>query len=878
MNAQFLDAFRVCKKRAYLQSLPLKDGAFVNKNLKEAKVIEQAIPISRAAGNTDGLYAFLEESLPLEVYISEGERRTRISHLGFHISRYLKYESSAQKEILKGSGFHSLSFEGKEVRISYSVLFKNGDGSVEIVRYKKGAPQLSNKARKPENLPSKDMGLYLLYKTAKQMHPESVVWAAYYHLQGKSDKPDSNAALFEETAGQNIVRISFSDEEAAEMERGIRESVLLDLSLSAEETKNPSDCRECYVERLCSLTRERQIPLRTLEERKDAPNAPILTENQVRAIKFKEGNCRVNAGAGTGKTTVIALRMLELLRDGNTDPAKILLITFTRKGAEEIRDRVSYWLSKEKSVVDPKKLNIHTFNSLGMDILNNAHQVLGFTRKPSVISRVEQYDLIISLLDNTPIEGFNMKNPLLNLPNAKGAVVKVAECFNLIKINGITSSEELSQKIKVSEDNAKKLLLLYEEYEGALRKMNLIEYHDQIKLATQILAKSPSSRKLYTFEHVMVDEYQDTDPSQVLFLKVLLDPKEKKSLVVVGDDSQAIYRFRLADQNNILKFHEEFRGTDDVFLVENFRSTKKILNSANLLNEINVHKIKKDLRSGRSEDGGIPSLLICRDKEEEYREALSIISTLMSTKGKSPSQFAVIARTGDELHSIKKVLEGGGIPCQLQTPVRLLDCPPIIGAMALAKVMADPSNSSALAQFVFSKATNKQLTALKEMGAQSLKVFLDEELLALQIPKEGASLVSFYEKAFMAFEESKHTQDFLTEISKRSFSNLSELSRFFMKMEEYQDNTYLDREDTLYDAVNLITAHSSKGKEYDTVIVLLDKFDGMVDKESEEELEEERRLLFVSITRAKNNLHLLVQAKGSRFAEELQGVEKTKAV
>jgi len=878
MRDYIIESIKECPKKGFLQTLGLKSTQ--NTYFKEMDAISEAIRLADFSQNTFNFTDYLNEQLG-DLYLSEQEKRLTIALINDQLVRYALYEHNLGREILKRKGFEEIFIGNDKISVHYDLIVKNDDGSIELIKFHRSAPTLSHKARKEDNKPSNSIGLFLLFRAGKQMYRDVPIVASFYHLKNKDDKTDNFILDFEHKPNKNIVSYSFSREEERMREEEVLELLSRELTLNSP-CPDSKLCQDCRYSPLCSRVDSRkgnELILLT-ESTRRGDFSP--TEDQLKVINFKDGICRVNAAAGTGKTTVIALRVVELLKSG-VRPQDILLITFTNKACEEMKEKIKLWLGKkdiDTSIVED--LNIFTFNGFGMSILKKHHRKLGFANPPSIANKVDKYDIIFGLVDEIVFDELNMRNPLLDFPNAKGAVVQLAIWFERIKVIGYQNPAEFAKEEEVDEALANKVFEAYSIYNQKLRERNLIEYHDQIKLVIDLFKNFPEIHREYQYQHVMIDEYQDTDPSQFLLTKILMRIGEVKSLMVVGDDAQAIYKFRLADQNNIINFHNEFENVQDIYILSNFRSTPEILHVANLLNEKNSKRIEKTLISGLPHGSGQEPELIYTDNLDMEKEALLNEISMLKERGFDYHQIAIIARTGSELKEMKEFLENNQIPVQLNIPLRLIDYPAIQDIISIAETIMDKENTFSFLQFLTGTINQQGMEIMRLMDKDAIQRFIHSELDTFNIPEDASQkLEYFYNLVESTFSEDKVVYDFVEKIKSMGFETMEQLHKYLTKLQVYEDDGMVEKSEDKFNAINLITAHSSKGKEYDVVLLLLDKFGGNVDTASEENIDEERRLLFVSITRAKKILKVLYRTdkrKDNLFIHELEGFKRIEYV
>lgn len=316
-----------------------------------------------------------------------------------------------------------------------------------------------------------------------------------------------------------------------------------------KEDCSEEDCKMCSFFDICKY---QPAPVKTVKEPRVTKVSDInLTKKQEEAVNFVKGICRINAGAGSGKTLVVALRTVVLLANG-VAPETIFLVTFSNAGAEEMRTRIkaigaNFGIAPE--VVDA--VRIMTFNAFGQDIIKKEYDSFGFPSEPKVIDDEERSIIIADILDKNFVPSLNYAQFTANLGAVKGALVMAKLVFDVIKRGRYgdsdedlkTIQEELgSNKRFVGVDSIKALVGLYGEYDSRLKAESLVEFADQEVLVQELLRENPFYLNDFGFTHIIVDEFQDSSAWQIEFIKKLTDAPSFESLMVVGDDSQGARR------------------------------------------------------------------------------------------------------------------------------------------------------------------------------------------------------------------------------------------------------------------------------------------------------------------------------------------------
>lgn len=878
VNANLLTSMETCKTKGYFEKLNLTyvkgKGYTLSVKLKELFEEEQFVSF-----NESDIKRKLENLLPHHLFISRQMREEEIKLLTAQLVRFYEHQNKKTFTILQRQVSRELMVKGQPVQASADFIFESGD-VIEVVKIKRGEPKLSYSGRKVETQPKHSIELFLLSELGKELYPGKAVVASLYHLKSKDDTRSKFSTEFDVKKGKNIISHSFIAEQEESVSNRIVELLSEELTIESERTSDATACDFCQFVNICKYEKAKEV-LTELKETKKA-GALTLTDSQYEAVFFRKGVARINAGAGSGKTTVLALRVTELIQEG-VSPNDILLITFTNKGAQEMREKITYWLKEmamDTSVVS--KIDILTFNAWGDKVIAQNYAILGFTESPKLAEKVDRYDVLFEVLDeNEQLEGFDYKNPLLDYRTAKGVVVQMAEYFNAIKAQFIRDVETCGEKLNLQPNLAEKVFALYIAYNEKLKQRNLVEYQDQINHLMTIVEEHQDVLSKYEYSHIMVDEFQDTDTMQFDIVSAISDTDKFQSLVVVGDDSQSIFRFRYTTQEIILNFHNYFDEVKDVYFVENFRSTPEIIEVANKLNALNTKKIEKTLVS-KAPNGAKPKLWSFKTPVDEYTGIANEIQKLVDG-GTQPETIAVIARTKSELLNIERYLKEKNIPVVLDIAEQLLNNKNVQIMISMTNFFEDTNLEYNLLEFLYIFQEERVKGMTKDEISQFVSMFKDELLEGYEGLESDADKLDFYFKYIEQIaERDAVVAGFMEELKAKQFEKMEDLFVYLRKLVLYKDEKPVVKKEVQYRAVLLTTAHSSKGKEFDVVFNTIDNYKHDTAMKMEE-IEEERRLLFVSITRAKKKLYVTyhtnqdkVKIKGaySKFANELVGVQR----
>ena len=629
-----------------------------------------------------------------------------------------------------------------------------------------------------------------------------------------------------------------------------------------------ADCEFCELKNHCKFT---PSPIPAKAELEETPiSAMRYTPAQKEAIGFYEGCSRVIAGAGSGKTTTTCVRVAELVAAG-TKPEAILFIAFTNAAVKATREKLSkvfeaYGFEPEEA----DKVKVFTFNSFGQKILEEHYSLCNkqtFTAPPKVADDVQKVDILISTLNiwGFDFEALDVSNPFMNYGSTKGFIH-----YLLDYVEELDDEEFTYMLPNGDKDKLKKIANSFYE---AMSRANHITYKEQISYSSDILLYNPELIDEYGIEHIIVDEFQDTSKDDMQLLTHIINSLNFKSLMVVGDDMQAIYGFRGATPDNFLKL-PGFIGmpVTDIYFTDNFRSTEEICLYADKVGNQIKTKLPKKLVSHKR--GGEAIRFMDEDKMKEItgssEQAIVDEIEALINKGKKPSDIAFIGRTKREVLNMQKVLTERNIPTQTDLSINCLESSKVKAVIGLAgyliSLLTEGVDSSEVAVYDFIDAIE---------GGTFEPTFENIE----KVKREAATLNDMFEKAedkekveiFFNLCNALNDGDvvygkFLESLENYRKATIGTLLGFCCKLNTYNISLEV-RVEATQEAVTLLTAHSSKGLEYDTVIVSLTNFDN--DKYtvtplqpfgSDALMDDIYRLIYVAVTRAKEKL--IICSKG----------------
>lgn len=602
-----------------------------------------------------------------------------------------------------------------------------------------------------------------------------------------------------------------------------------------------------------------------------------LNEMQQLAVDTTEGPLLILAGAGSGKTTVLVNRVEHIISSRLATPWQVLAITFTNKAAGELRERLVSAIGDEAN-----DIWAYTFHSCCSRILRRFGERIGYTNHFTIYDTDDSRRVMKQCQKQLGIEDklINHKSILAEISRAKDSLISPDEYKQ--------TSQNDFRKSKIAE--------CYEMYQKELKKSDAMDFDDIIFNTVKLLEENEDVRDLYQtqFKYVMVDEYQDTNHAQYVLTSLLAD--KYKNICVVGDDDQSIYRFRGATIENILSFENHYKGAKVIRLEENYRSTQNILDGANAVISHNKNRKGKTLftRSG-SGDKIVYKTVMSESEESQY-----IIDEIIKNvdNGMKYSDHAILYRMNAQSRNLEVMLTKSGISHRIIGGHRFFDRKEIKDIVSYLAVINNPSDNVRLQRII-----NVPKRAIGDtMFANVLEIAAGLGMSAFEVceradefqkTSRSASKLMGFTKMIRNFQEciedGMGLNDLLQEVLEKTkyldflhedietyddrVNNIKELSSMFIKYEEESEDANLSEflEDVALisdidsynedeDAVVLMTLHSAKGLEFPVVFIPgMEEgiFPGNQSMFSEEDLEEERRLAYVGITRAKKKLYLI---------------------
>ena len=625
-----------------------------------------------------------------------------------------------------------------------------------------------------------------------------------------------------------------------------------------------------------------------------------LNESQRQAVVYNEGPSLVIAGAGSGKTRVLTYKIAYLLQQG-MKPWNILALTFTNKAAREMRERIGRLVGEETA----RYLVMGTFHSIFARILRYEAEHIGFSSNFTIYDETDSRSLLKSIIKEM---------------NLDDKVYKPASVHNRISMakNHLIMAEDYAQdQTAIRSDIESKVPMIsqiYLAYARRCKQANAMDFDDLLTLTYMLFRNNEDIRRKYAekFQYILVDEYQDTNAVQQ---RIVLQLAEHQRVCVVGDDAQSIYGFRGANIDNILDFQQKFVGTKLFKLEQNYRSTQRIVQAANSLIKHNERQIHKEVYS-RNDEGEKLTLKVAYSDKEEANIVCSDIKRIKRNDGCQWTDFAILYRTNAQSRSFEELMRKEGIPYRIYGGLSFYQRKEIKDIIAYFRVVANPNDEEAVKRIINYPTRGIGQTTITKIGETAQRegvslweVICDPAKHKLEVSKGTMSKLEAFRLLMQSFmvrlpnddayvlgaaiiQEAGISQDLYSEKTPEAIARQENLEEFLSGMQDFVDSrreedrgnevaltdflqevallTDLDSEDGEEEEdagrVTLMTIHSAKGLEFPTVFVVgmeENIFPSPMSCYSKRELEEERRLLYVAITRAEK--HCILTCAKNRY-------------
>lgn len=610
-----------------------------------------------------------------------------------------------------------------------------------------------------------------------------------------------------------------------------------------------------------------------------------LNDKQYEAVVNTEGPCLVIAGAGSGKTKVLTHKIAYLIGEKQVKPWNILAITFTNKAANEMKERIGNLVGDVAA-----DIWMGTFHSICVRILRRFIDRIGFDSSFIIFDTSDQRTLVKACIKSIGLDDkmFTDRSVLSEISNAKNEMLEPDQYT--VRANGDFRKE--------------KIALVYEMYQKRLKENNAIDFDDIINYTIKILMENPDILEYYSdkFHYVLVDEYQDTNKAQ--FTLVTMLASKNGNITVVGDNDQGIYSFRGADISNILNFERDFPGTKIIKLEQNYRCTGNILKAANAVIKNNEVTYKKELWT-ENEVGNLPAVYSAKNEYDEGTYIVQQIEHLRREEYYKYSDFAILYRMNTQSRAIEEILRRESIPYKIIGGLKFYERKEIKDIISYLRLIQNPSDNLSLKRIINEPKRGIGKTSLDKIEELSInsgvpmyeiiknaeqyglnRVFLNSRefvnaIEELRAKKEDIKISDLIKETL---KKSGYTQALENENTIEAENRIENLDEFLTVAIEFEDESAdnklsdflegitlssdIDNMEEAEETVTLMTLHSAKGLEFPVVFLVgMEEgiFPGYKSIGEPKELEEERRLCYVGITRAKEHLFLTCSKQRTIF-------------
>ena len=610
-----------------------------------------------------------------------------------------------------------------------------------------------------------------------------------------------------------------------------------------------------------------------------------LNDKQYEAVVNTEGPCLVIAGAGSGKTKVLTHKIAYLMGEKNILPWNILAITFTNKAAKEMKERIELLVGDAA-----KDMWVGTFHSICVRILRKFIDRVGFDSSFIIFDSSDQKTMIKQILKDLQLDDkiFTDRSVMSEISNAKNEMLEPDTYA--VKAHGDFRKEKIAE--------------VYERYQKRLKENNAIDFDDIINYTIKILIENPDVLQYYSnkFEYVLVDEYQDTNKSQ--FTLVTMLASKHGNITAVGDNDQGIYSFRGADISNILNFEKDFPGTKIIKLEQNYRCTGNILKVANAVIKNNEVKYDKKLWT-ENDVGNLPKVFSADNEYDEGKYIAEQIEHLIREEKYKYSDFAVLYRMNTQSRAIEEILRREDIPYKIVGGLKFYERKEIKDIISYLRLVQNPADNLSLNRVInepkrgIGKTSLDKIAQISEENNISMyQVIKNAEIYGLNrvylnsrefidcmesiIAKKDELTISELVKKIL--KDTGYTRALENENTIEAENRIANLEEFLNVAVEFEEESAdnglsdflegitlssdLDNMEEAEESVTLMTLHSAKGLEFPVVFLVgMEEgiFPGYKSIGEQKELEEERRLCYVGVTRAKENLFLTNSKQRTTF-------------
>lgn len=808
----------------------------------------------------------ISSQLKAEDYELEATREADINEATHWVSRYLDWETRTAK---KGDKYvvPMNSEVDAEVWVDYFFVTDmkvSKDETIPCItatKVKCKVRDVSTSGRTPDTNVRENKEIYALILAAKQVAEKMgletfYAKGEYIYLRVKDDgkptpKCPSGWVDFSDNQRTSHGVLVEGGKLDAEGERTVRRYQDSLASLMSGYACTKTQCTKCDLYEKCTY---KVTPKGVVKEEKPISIAAMTFSPQQKAIiAFDSGVARVIAGAGAGKTTVSVMNTATKIGNG-ADASRMLNITFTNAGAKATRTKLAFLLEDYGMEDEAEKVTICTFHSFCQEIIAKHYDILGFEENPVIEDMIDQYDVVKSILKDTGIKvpGENHQYPTLSQKNFKGVVPSLIAIFNQCKANSLTSTEDIMKHFAFDSEKAEIIANLLKEYERRMTNdVCAISYEDVIMLALKVINLVPSLfEDEFIIEHIQVDEFQDSSLHEVELLKAMMQSSHFKSLMVIGDDLQAIYGFRGGEVDVMLNLPTHLGcAVKDFYLTDNYRSTEPIIAAANQLATRVTKRLPKTLVS-KVGKGAKPKLWGFERSKNEFPAVAKAIKELVDG-GVALCDIAFLGFKRSDVANMQSELTKLGVYALPATPMRYMDNSKVLATIGLAEYFTDDTDTVGLYNFLNALMDNE--LSVGEEGVQLLSRN-QTSVNALWLSMDDEEKKDFFLALINALDDGDDIfHSFVDTVNQRKARHISDILSYVRKYKTYQSNGEA-RIEGEFNAVTCTTLHSSKGLEWKYVFLSLSSLDELKATYSNDRADEMRRLLFVGVTRAQKEL------------------------
>lgn len=605
-------------------------------------------------------------------------------------------------------------------------------------------------------------------------------------------------------------------------------------------------------------------------------NLETLNDRQKEAVLYNEGPLLIIAGAGAGKTKTLTTKIAYLIEENDVLPSNILAITFTNKAAKEMKDRIIRLIGSIGY-----QIQTSTFHSFGLKLLKENYERLGFDKNFVIMDSDDSFTIVKKILKDMDLDP--------KIYNPRAIRNKISSCKNELISPKAYSRYTVSPYEEI-------VCKVYEKYQEKLMKNNAVDFDDLLILPIKLFEENKDILEKYQeqFKYILIDEYQDTNEAQYKLTKML---SEKYRLITcVGDDSQSIYSFRGANYKNILNFEKDYKDAKTILLEQNYRSTSYILNAANDVIKNNKMKKEKNLWTSRGEGNKVKYYRALSESDEAYYVVKGIKQAI--SNGDNYDDIAVLYRTNAQSRNLEEAMLKENIPYRVVGSFYFYSRKEIKDLLAYLRLIHNEKDNISLLRVIntpkrgiglktienLTKKADEENISIYEAITSGKELEFKKIIEKLKEVSENVTLTELIDKILTGTgikEELEKEEDITSEVRLENLEEFKSITKSFEEREglisledflleislvsdaeEYKDDT---------NRVSLMTVHSVKGLEYkDVFIVGMEEgiFPHMNSLMESSEIEEERRLAYVAITRAKDNLTIINARRRTLFGRE----------